>query len=147
MAAVTLETSWSHIFCLESIQTDSSIPAFVSICCTSPRAVWAAHHCQDWDVGLLSQPLSAGLLPRSLLWERSWWLQSVLLQLSIFHVPLRFYLMFLLRKCLWQCYGGELLIRGSGGFMRTIFFLLFLHYFFFTKEKKGDGVKEERVLK
>lgn len=55
--------------------------------------------------------------------------------------------MLLLGKYLWQCYGGEPLIRGSGGFMYTIFFQLFLHYFFFTKEKKGDGVKEEKVLK
>lgn len=55
--------------------------------------------------------------------------------------------MLLLGKYLWRCYGGEPLIRGSGGFMYTIFFQLFLHYFFFTKEKKGDGVKEEKVLK
>lgn len=137
MAAVTLETSWSHIFCLESIQTDSSISAFVSICCTSPRAAWAAHHCQDWDVvGSCPSPCLLGFCPGHCCGNEAGGCSLCFCSFPIFHVPLCFYLMLLLGKYLWRCYGGEPLIRGSGGFMYTIFFQLFLHYFFLQKKRR-----------
>lgn len=97
--------------------------------------------------GLLSQPLSAGLLPRSLLWERSWWLQSVLLQLShISCAPT-----FLSDASSWKIFVAVL--RRGATYQRL--WWVYVHHFFptipalffFTKEKKGDGVKEERVLK
>lgn len=93
--------------------------------------------------GLLCQPVSAGLLPRSLpreLLHEAGGCSLCFCSFPIFHVPLRFHLMLLSGKYLWQSVmeGSLCYIRGSGGFMRTIFFLLFLYYLFYFFYKRKE---------